>query len=364
VSFLYVAVPIADGSSAIRIAVPLSAINRQATQIHGKILASTALAFLPAILIAAILARYISRRLATIMSHAGELARGNFRARLPDTDSSEFGQLAQTLNETAVNLQETVAQLQREHSELQKLERVRKDFVINVSHELRTPLASIQGYTETLIDGAMADPNYNMRFLGIIRHNAERLARLTEDLLTLSRVEQKRQKFEFENHSVNALIHDAFEMMRPIAEKGRIELREERAPENAVVCCDSEAVSQILSNLMENAIKYTPAGGQISVGALSLGSMVEFFVRDTGIGIPEEDLPRLFERFYRVDKARSRELGGTGLGLSIVKHLVAAHHGTTRVVSRVHKGSTFSFTLPVNQHSVEEDRLNPEFTAS
>ena len=364
VSFLYVAVPVAGGASAIRIAFPLSEINRQVSQIRGKILVSTALAFLPAILIAAVLARYISRRFATIMSHAGELARGNFRARLPDTDSSEFGQLAQTLNETAGNLQETVAQLQHEHAELEKLERIRKDFVINVSHELRTPLASIQGYTETLIDGAIADPDYNMRFLGIIRHNAERLARLTEDLLTLSRVEQKRQKFEFETHFVNALIHDAFEMMRPIAEKGRIELIEARAPEDAVVCCDSEAVSQILSNLMENAIKYTPAGGQISVGALSLGSMVEFFVRDTGIGIPEEDLPRLFERFYRVDKARSRELGGTGLGLSIVKHLVAAHHGTTRVESRVHEGSTFSFTLPVNQDTMAQETLNPEFTTS
>jgi two-component system phosphate regulon sensor histidine kinase PhoR len=364
VSFLYVAVRAEDSRSAIRIAFPLSEINRQVTQIRDKILVSTALSFLPAILIAAILARYLSRRFATVMSHAGELARGNFRARLPDTDSSVFGQLAQTLNETARNLQRTVSQLQHEHSELEKLERVRKDFVINVSHELRTPLASIQGYTETLIDGAIADPEYNMRFLGIIRHNAERLARLTEDLLTLSRVEQRRQKFEFEIHKVNALIHDAFEMMRPIAEKNRLELVEERAPQQAVVCCDSEAVSQILSNLMENAIKYTPAGGRISVGAISRGSMVEFFVRDTGIGIPEEDLPRLFERFYRVDKARSRELGGTGLGLSIVKHLVAAHNGTTRVESRVHEGSTFSFTLPVNQTTLEQDTLNPEFTTS
>lgn len=364
VSFLYVAVPVAGGSSAIRIAFLLSEIDRQVAQIRGKILVSTALAFLPAILIAAVMARVISRRLAKIIAHAGELARGNFRARLEETDSSEFGQLSQTLNETAGNLEQTVAQLQLEHAELEKLERVRKDFVINVSHELRTPLASIQGYTETLIDGALADPNVNMRFLGIIRHNAERLARLTEDLLTLSRVEQKRQKFEFESHPANALIHDAFEMMRPIAEKSRIELKEERAPEDTVVCADSEAVSQILSNLMENAIKYTPAGGQISVGAVPQGSMVEFFVRDTGIGIPEEDLPRLFERFYRVDKARSRELGGTGLGLSIVKHLVAAHNGTTRVESRLHAGSTFAFTLPVNETTLTQGRLNLEFTAS
>ena len=206
------------------------------------------------------------------MAHAGELARGNFRARLPQTDSSEFGQLAQTLNETAENLQQTVAQLQHEHAELEKLERIRKDFVINVSHELRTPLASIQGYTETLIDGALADPDHNMRFLGIIRHNAERLARLTEDLLTLSRVEQKRQKFEFDIHPANSLIHDAFELVGPIARKSYIELVEERAPEDAVVCCDSEAVSQILSNLLDNAIKYTPAGGKITVGASPVGS--------------------------------------------------------------------------------------------
>src|SRR6185369_1507185 len=140
-----------------------------------------------------------------------------------------------------------------------------------------------------------------------------------------------------------------FEMMGPIAVKGRIQLHEERAPEDTVVYADSEAVSQILSNLMDNAIKYTPAGGSITVGAVPKGGMVEFFVRDTGIGIPEEDLPRLFERFYRVDKARSRELGGTGLGLSIVKHLVAAHNGLTRVESRVRDGSTFYFSLPMDE---------------
>src|SRR4029077_2448316 len=263
---------------------PLAEINRQVSQIRGKILVSTALAFLPAILIAAVLARYLSRRFATIMSHAGELARGNFRARLPDTDSSEFGQLAQTLNETAGNLQETVSQLQHEHSELEKLERVRKDFVINVSHELRTPLASIQGYTETLIDGAINDRDHNMRFLGIIRHNAERLARLTEDLLTLSRIEQKRKKFEFEIHFANSLIHDAVEMVRPIAGKNDISLVEEPGDEDAIVWCDSEAVSQVMSNLIDNAIKYTPAGGQITVGAHPAGKTIEFFVRDTGIG--------------------------------------------------------------------------------
>jgi two-component system phosphate regulon sensor histidine kinase PhoR len=358
VRFLYVAVPVLEGIT-VRLAVPLHDIDAQVNQLRGKLLASTALAFLPAILIAAVLARYLSRRFASVMAHAGELAHGNFRSRLDGVNDSEFGRLSRTLNETAGNLEATVAQLQHEHAELEKLERIRKDFVINVSHELRTPLASIQGYTETLIDGALNDPAHNMRFLGIIRHNAERLARLTADLLTLSRIEQKRQKFEFEPHMANQLIHDAFEMVRPIAEKNDIQLVEERAPEDTVVTCDSEAVSQILSNLLDNAIKYTPAGGRITVGASPAAGMVEFFVRDSGVGIPEEDLPRLFERFYRVDKARSRELGGTGLGLSIVKHLVGAHNGATRVESAVQQGSTFYFTLPV-----EESRITPEHTGS
>jgi two-component system phosphate regulon sensor histidine kinase PhoR len=357
VEFLYVAVPVQAG--AMRIAVPLSEIDRQIADFRWKLAGSTALAFLPALLIAGVLARMLSRRFGAITAHAAELARGNFRARLENGDSTEFGQLARTLNETAENLQRTVEQLEREHAELEKVERVRKDFVINVSHELRTPLASIQGYTETLLDGAIDDPDHNVRFLRIIRHNAERLARITEDLLTLSRIEQKRQKFEFDCHSVNVLLADAIDLMRPIAEKNRIRLEVAEAPEDEIVRCDSEAVSQILSNLIDNAVKYTQAGGCISVGAAPRDGFVEFFVRDTGIGIPEEDLPRLFERFYRVDKARSREMGGTGLGLSIVKHLVAAQNGATRVESRLNEGSVFYFTLPLEPAA----RLNPEFTA-
>ena len=353
IPFLYVAAPCRGG--AVRLAVPYAQVETQVAQIRAKILISTALAFVPAILVAALLARWISRHFATIMAHAGELAGGNFRARLAVTGGSEFGQLSRTLNDTAANLQRTVEQLQLEHSELERLERIRKDFVINVSHELRTPLASIQGYTETLLDGALADPQYNMRFLGIIRHNAERLARLTEDLLTLSRVEQKRQKLEFEPHSIGGLIEESMDLVRPIAAKSSIRLETELDAATPEVWCDGEAVSQILSNLLDNAIKYTPAGGSIVAGAYPAGRFVEVFVRDSGAGIPAEDLPRLFERFYRVDKARSRELGGTGLGLSIVKHLVGAHNGTVRVESRVQEGSTFFFTLPAEEAALPKE---------
>jgi len=353
IPFLYVAVPCRGGE--VRLAVPYSQVETQVAQIRAKILISTALAFLPAILLAAFLARWISRRFATIMAHAGELAGGNFRARLAVTGGDEFGQLARTLNDTAANLQRTVEQLETEHSELERLERIRKDFVINVSHELRTPLASIQGYTETLLDGALDDPQYNLRFLGIIRHNAERLARLTEDLLTLSRIEQNRQKLEFEPHKIGALIEETLDLVRPIAAKRSLRLATELDAATPAVWCDGEAVSQILSNLLDNAIKYTPAGGSIVAGARPAGRFVEVFVRDSGAGIPAEDLPRLFERFYRVDKARSRELGGTGLGLSIVKHLVGAHNGAVRVESRVQEGSTFFFTLPTEEAALPKE---------
>jgi two-component system phosphate regulon sensor histidine kinase PhoR len=299
------------------------------------ILVGLAIVFVAAVAMAALLARSLARGFAAVLGDAAD---------------------------TAEKLRNTVEQLQREHTEIERVERVRKDFVINVSHELRTPLASIQGYTETLMDGALHDPEYNMRFLGIIRHNAERLARITQDLLTLSRVEQKRQKFEFEPFSVNGLLKQSIELMRPMAEKREIRLELDPGPPDAGVWCDSEAVSQILSNLLDNAIKYTPPGGRITVGAQSKGRFVELYVRDTGIGIPAEELPRLFERFYRVDKARSRELGGTGLGLSIVKHLVAAHNGATRVESRTGEGSTFFFTLPADESALAQEQLNPEFT--
>ncbi len=352
-NFLYVAVPVPRG--ALRVAMPLSDVNRQVSEVRAKILVSTTLAFLPAILLAAFMARYVSQRFAAIMDYATEIAGGNFHARLRQMGTGEFGKLGAKLNETGANLQRTVEQLQSEHAQLENLERVRKDFVINVSHELRTPLASISGYTETLLDGALEDPENNMRFLGIIRQNAERLTRLTEDLLTLSRIELKRQKFEFERCEVETLLRDAVQMMEPLARKQDLTLVQDPSPPGAEAWCDGEAVSQILSNLMDNAIKYTPPGGRVSVGARADGEFIELYVRDTGLGIPKEDQPRLFERFYRVDKARSRALGGTGLGLSIVKHLVGAHGGRIRVESEPQQGATFYFTLPVRN-------VNPSFT--
>lgn len=366
VNFLYAAVP-AAGGGAIRLAVPLSQVEAQVNVIRGQLLTSTAIAFLPAILLAALFARYVSQRLGQIIGYAGELANGNFRARLDFRSPDELGILSSKLNDTGEKLQHMFEQLQHEQIELEKVERIRKDFVINVSHELRTPLASIQGYTETLLDGALTDERHNVKFLTIIKQNAERLTRLTADLLTLSRIELKTQQFQFLGYYVNRLLEDNADSMRPLADKKDIQIRIEPADPKQEVFCDAEALHQILSNLLDNALKYTPEGGEIVIGALPVPGedRVRIWVRDTGAGIPAEDLPRLFERFYRVDKARSRELGGTGLGLAIVKHLVRSHGGEVHVDSVLGKGSTFSFTLPVQEVDLQHSAaVQQELTRS
>ena len=368
--FLYIAIPFESG--ALRLAVPLRNVEAQVNAIRFQMLGATTLAFLPAILISAFFARYFSARLGSIIEFAHQLARGNFSARLTRSSASssdEFGVLSARLNDTGEKLQEMFEQLQKEHVALERLERIRKDFVINVSHELRTPLASIQGYAETLLDGALADPHHNTRFVQIIRQNAERLTRLTADLLTLSRVELKSQRFNFASYYVNALLDNARDSMKPMADKQSIRLEMAYAAEGAEVFCDSEATHQILTNLIDNALKYTATGGVVTIGAREEKTgeheMVEISVGDTGVGIPAEDLPRLFERFYRVDKARSRELGGTGLGLAIVKHLALAMGGAVRVESALEQGSTFYFTVPVHDLGLSpEESIQPELTAS
>ncbi|HXP85383.1 MAG TPA: ATP-binding protein [Bryobacteraceae bacterium] len=348
--FLYVAVPLSGypaGDGVLRLAVPAAEIDARVAAILRQVMLSTAFAFLPAVVLAAVFARIASWRLGRIIDYARQLAEGNFRARLRGTGRGELGVLSSKLNETAEKLEFVMVRLETEHAELEKLERVRKDFVANVSHELRTPLASIQGYTETLLDGAIHDSENNLKFLNIIRQNAERLRGLTSDLLVLSQVEQGKQKFRFAPYSVSRLLTADIEMMRPIAQNKSIELVQEPTPEEVEVFCDARAVHQILTNLLDNAIKYTPDGGRVTAGArLTERNMVEVFIRDTGLGIPDQELPRLFERFYRVDKARSRAMGGTGLGLAIVKHLTRAQGGDVRVESQAGRGSTFFFTLP------------------
>ena len=234
-------------------------------------------------------------------------------------------------------------------TELEETERVRRDFVTNVSHELRTPLASIQGYAETLLDGAVDDPEHNRRFLQIIRQNAERLAQLSSDLMALSQIEIRARNYDFAPVAVNNLLTQASDSIRTLTDKKGVAVRVEGLPVSTEVECDSDSLHQVLMNLLENAANYTPQGGAITLGARREDDEVEFYVRDSGVGVASQHIPRLFERFYRVDKARSRELGGTGLGLAIVKHLVLAHEGSVRVESEVGRGSTFYVRIPLQR---------------
>jgi two-component system phosphate regulon sensor histidine kinase PhoR len=229
---------------------------------------------------------------------------------------------------------------------IEAAERSRRDFIANVSHELRTPLTSIQGYVETLLEEPAPRPDTTREFLGVIQKNASRMNRLTEDLLTLASVESPDYKIVRQPIRANALVQDAIESLGGIVVDSGVELESAGAPD-AVVLADPDAMNQVFGNLIENALKYAKSGKRIRVGARQHQNEVEFSVEDFGPGIASEHLYRIFERFYRVDKARSRDSGGTGLGLAIVKHIVQAHGGRIWAESELGSGAQFHFTLPL-----------------
>ncbi len=439
---VFVAVPITGG--AVRLAYSLSDVEEATSNGRTAFLWGSAIAFLFALLIAALAAQYTSRRLQRILQFAERIAAGDLAARIDESSIDEIGQLAAALDKTARHLEANFAALQtsqhqletllnsmedavvavgpdervmwanhsmdtlvpqrtrlnapvvetvrdpdflravrgasgartvftaratsilpgrtfdvtaapmpaggavaviRDLTETERVEKTRRDFIANVSHELRTPLTSIQGYAETLLDTS-SDGNHTREFLEIIRKNASRMSRLTEDLLTLARVESGEHRFETEPVMPLQLLREAVESFREIARLHGVELQIENSVEEPV-SADSEAIHQVFSNLIDNALKYAAGGGRLVLGARPSGRGVEFFVRDFGGGVPSEHLPRLFERFYRVDKARSRESGGTGLGLAIAKHIVLAHGGMIRAESELNHGSIFLFTLPL-----------------
>jgi two-component system phosphate regulon sensor histidine kinase PhoR len=233
-------------------------------------------------------------------------------------------------------------------TELRRLEQVRTEFVANVSHELRTPLTAIQGYLETLLDGALEEREHARKFLEIIFRHTERLGRLTDDLTDLSNIELGKVSLRLEPSSVGDIAESVLAIIAPRASAGQVKVEARLPADLPQALTDRDRLSQILINLVDNAVKNTPKGGQVTVeGRVDEQGMIEVTVRDTGVGIPKADLPRLTERFYRVDKARSRDLGGTGLGLAIVKHLVLAHGGELGIESELWKGTTVRFTLPV-----------------
>jgi two-component system phosphate regulon sensor histidine kinase PhoR len=238
---------------------------------------------------------------------------------------------------------------------IEAAERSRRDFIANVSHELRTPLTSIQGYVETLVEDPRPDPVTTFEFLQIILKNASRMNRLTEDLLALASVESPDYKIVTQPMKASDLVRDAIDSLGGIVVDSGIEIESAGSPDTLVMV-EPDAINQVLGNLIENAVKYGKLGRRIRVGARSLPGEVEFFVQDFGAGIASEHLDRIFERFYRVDKARSREAGGTGLGLAIVKHIVQAHGGRIRAESELGSGATFLFTLPIAPEKHRDDQ--------
>jgi two-component system phosphate regulon sensor histidine kinase PhoR len=234
-------------------------------------------------------------------------------------------------------------------TELRRLERVRQDFVANVSHEFKTPLTAIQGFAETLLGGALEDPANNRRFLEIIRDHAAQLARVTDDLLKLARIEAGKLEVQFGPVNIVDVVDICAETTMLRAGRKGIDFGAEIPGELPMVRGDARLLREVMQNLLDNAVQYTPAGGQIRVQAETGSREVIVSVVDTGIGIPLADQERIFERFYRVDAARSREEGGTGLGLSIARHIVETLGGRLWVESEVGRGSRFSFSIPQSQ---------------
>lgn len=230
----------------------------------------------------------------------------------------------------------------RDITEIRRLERVRRDFVANVSHELKTPLTSIKGFVETLLSGAKNDEKVSRRFLEIIDFEATRLSNMIEDLLNLSEIENSQENFKKEKVDLKEIIERLSIIFKNRLTAKNLSLDINIQDELPPLIGDRLWAEQVMINLVDNAVKYTPDSGKIRVSAKEAGDYIIVEVEDTGIGIPEEDIPRLFERFYRVDKARSRVMGGTGLGLAIVKHAVKAMDGEVSVKSQVGKGSTFT----------------------
>ncbi len=233
----------------------------------------------------------------------------------------------------------------RDVTEFRRLEWLRRELTANVSHELRTPLTSIKGFAETLLGGAMRDEATCRHFLHIINKESDRLVKLVDDLLDLSRLEGKRVSLELGQVNVGALVSETVARMRPLAGRRDLQLRPAPPPE-VLVLADRDRLAQVLTNLLDNAIKFTPDGGWIAVGWRAANGEVEVSVADSGPGIAEKDLPHVFERFYKADRARAAVPGGSGLGLAITKHIVEAHGGRIRVASTPGAGTTFTFTIP------------------
>jgi len=336
---LYVAVPVDITTEAhwiVRTAIPLASIDDLLREVFNKLFAVILLLFAAVFLVSIYLFRKINPPLHEIRSGAERFAHGHFESRLPDYQVREIDELAKTLNQMA--------------GRLERLDNLRREFVANVSHELKTPVTTIKGFTETLTEGAKSDPDDLDRFLEIISRQTDRLAAIIDDLLTLSRLESAplSEVLALDWHDLCHILHSCEEICHSRADEKDIAIIV-RCEEDIPVLVDNSLLIQAVVNLIDNAIKYSQERTSVMVNASMDANNIMISVTDEGPGIQEIHLSRLFERFYRADKARSRKLGGTGLGLAIVKHIANVHQGEVDVISKVGTGSTFIIRLPRGQ---------------
>ncbi len=291
------------------------------------------------VVVSVFVSRHVAKPMVIIAKQVEEIRAGNLETHIEVQANDEIGQVAHAVNEMVDRLKIDIAQLQ-------KLERVRSEFLGNVSHELRTPIFSLQGFLETLLNGAIDDPAVNRDFLQKAYSHAERLNTLLGDLINISQIESGEMKLSFRYFRLKEFLGSVVTDFQPAAERHQIHLSvSSQLPADVDVFGDKERLSVALGNLIENAVKYNKPGGEVVISCTQEEERVRVAVSDTGVGIAVEHLPRIFERFYRVDKNRSRDVGGTGLGLAIVKHIVEAHGSSVQVESETGKGSSFSFTL-------------------
>jgi two-component system, OmpR family, phosphate regulon sensor histidine kinase PhoR len=338
--FLYVAARLETGPDIfVRAAFRLDELRTLENQVQIIVWAAgIAITFVMA-LVSIRLARRLTSPIQEIASTARAIRDGDLSQRISISSRDEIGTLALAVNDMAEKLSADILQLR-------KLERMRREFLGNVSHELRTPIFSVQGFLETLLDGAIDDPTVNRDFIEKAHRHAVRLNALLNDLIEISRIESGDMKMSFRFLDPVSVISECIDESRPAADKKQIALSLENAlPPETRAYADRDRLHQVMVNLLDNAIKYTDDAGKIAVRMRIEGTMLLVEVADTGSGIAEEHLSRVFERFYRVDRDRSRAVGGTGLGLAIVKHIVEAHGGTIAVKSELGRGSTFYFTL-------------------
>jgi len=338
----YVAVRVDNSGNTlgvVRFALPLSKIQLQIQHIYRVVLLGAIVAVVIAFTVAYFLSRSITFPISRMQDAARRIAKGDFSKKVNIKSKDELGELAKSLNIMA-------AELQQKMENLKQMDRVRTDFVANVSHELKTPLTLIKGYIETLEDRAINDKEKARKFISIIKEHTNRLENIIEDLLSLSELELSKDCLNKTEFDLKKLIDEVTLGFGYALDAKRQTLSVNHQGGDFRIKADSDKIEQVIVNLIDNAIKYTNEAGQINILLLERQNEITFTVRDNGIGIPREDIDRVFERFYRVDKARSRELGGTGLGLGIAKHIVLAHNGQISIESEINKGTKVLVRLP------------------